>query len=443
MLRRLLFTMLFCAAAEAQSLEEAMVLAYDDNPRLLAARVELREVDETSAQVRSLSRPRLSASGDVSYAFSNDGDGWDSRTPGSFSVELRQPLFSAGLDAATSRARDTVMARRAGLTATEQRILLEVVSAYMDAVLARRVLALAANNEERLQRQLDATENRFRVGAVSRTDVSQARAGLAGAQASREQAAGTLIVADAVFEELIGVEPGELAAPAPVDELPADIQAALDLADANNPTILAALHAEAVARSGIEVERADLLPSAALRASLGRSYPDDGRSSGRTSADVAVTLTVPLYQGGLEASQLRQARETAARLRLEVEQARRGVRAALIDAWQQRLTTRARIAALEERVTANEVALEGTERELRLGGRTVLDVLDAEQDLFRSQVDLAQAQSDEVVASYRLKSVLGLLTASGLGLPVSPYDVESHYDEVRGNTGLDALFGAD
>ena len=446
MLRRLLpavlaGSLLIPAPVMAQSLEDAMIMSYLNNPTLLAARAELRSVDEQISQALSGYRPTFSSSGSYGYERSETSiTPWESSHPSSIGISLSQPLYQGGgTQAAVSQADNVILAQRANLTATEQQVLLDTVTAYMEVVLARQVLDLAINNEARLARQLEATEDRFRVGEVTRTDVSQARASLANAQASRVSAEGDLIAANARFEEVIGVQPAELSEPGPLIALPAEIDTALDISQSENPTIRASLASEAAARDGIDVQFADLLPDIVLTASYTANRDVSAGITRQNVAEILVTATVPLYQAGFEESQVRQAKQTAAQRRLEVDEARRAVQSNLVGAWQAYATAQAQTVAFREEVTANEVALEGTEREAQVGERTVLDVLDAEQALFQSQINLANAQRDAVVASYALQAAIGQLTAEDLLLPVDYYDVELHYRDARDDWGFGGL----
>ena len=430
------------APAAAQSLEEAMVLAYTNNPTLLAARAELRAVDEQIAQALGGYRPTISANGDYGIERSDSSvTNWQTLRPATAGIELNQPVYrGGGTEAAVSQADNVIEAQRANLLATEQQVLLDTVTTYMNVVLTRRLVDLAVNNEERLARQLQATEDRFRVGEVTRTDVSQAKASYANAQAARISAEGDLITAQAAFEEVIGVVPTTLSAPGPLVGLPNDIGVAAEVAQAENPTILAALASEAAAQDSVDVRFASLLPTISLRASYRQAYDPSINISRQDDAQLLATLTIPIYQAGQAESLVREAKQTASQRRIEVDEARRAIQSSLVQSWQALATAQAQIVAFQEEVTANQVALDGTQREADVGERTVLDVLDAEQTLFQSQINLAVAERDTVVASYALKNTLGQLTAQELALPVEYYDVTLHYRDVRDDWGFGGLF---
>jgi TolC family type I secretion outer membrane protein len=317
------------------------------------------------------------------------------------------------------------------LIATEQDVLLSGVSVYINVILAEAVLELSRNNEERLQRQLQATEDRFRVGEVTRTDVSQAKASLASAVADRLAAEGSLASARADYQEIIGSPPGALSNPGPLSGLPASPEHALEIAEREHPSILGAQYSELAAVDNVDVEFADVLPDVSLVGSVFRFYDVATGIDPQDVAEISAQVTVPLYEAGLDSADIRQAKQVVSQRRREVDEARRLVLADVITAWESLTTSRAQITAFEEQVAANEIALEGTQREADVGERTVLDILDAEQALFESQISLVTAQRDEVVASYGLQSAIGRLTAVNLELPVEIYNVQLYYDEAR------------
>ncbi len=425
--------MVGAASAKAQSLEEALVQSYLSNPTLMGARAQLRSVDENIAQALGGYRPTVSATGDLTQEWTETNvTSWDSSNPNSLNLTITQPLYTGGETEANTRvAENQIYAQRQFLLSTEQSVLLDVVTVYMDVVLARAVLELNRNNESRLERQLQATQDQFRVGEVTRTDVSQAQASLATAVADRLGAEGSLASAAANYEEIIGSPPAELSSPGPLVGIPSTSEQASGIAESEHPDILQAQFAELAAIDGVDVEAADLLPDVDLVGSYTRSYDVSTAIDRQDVATIMAEVTVPLYQAGVVASEIRQAKQDVYQLREEAFEARREVLADVITAWEDLITARAQISAFQESVSANEIALEGTQREAEVGERTVLDILDAEQALFESQVDLVTAQRDEVVASYTVQSAIGRLTAERLQLPVEIYDVEAYYREAR------------
>ena len=421
-------------AVNAQTLEMALAAAYSSNPTLLSQRATVRAADEGVPQALSNWRPTLELKGDYgasevkNYAFS----GTSSRDPRSLSLSLRQPLYRGGrTQAATRLAENTVRAERARLDAVEQSVLLQAATAYMNVVRDQAVIRLNIKNEQVLQRQLEATRDRFEVGEVTRTDVAQAEARWAGATADRIQAAGDLEASRAGYQNVMGEVPGELNRPAPPTDLPASGEEAVQIAAKGNPGVISAQFDGKAFRDNVSQIYGELLPTLDLTGNASKAYDTTGENSRIGTYSASVTLTVPLYQSGSVYSRLRQARQQAAAQRLGVARERRDAIEEATRAWESLQTARARIKSFQTQYRASVVALEGVEREASVGSRTVLDILDAEQEKLDAEVSLVRVQRDEMVAIFELKSALGQLTARQMNLPVDLYDPTGHYQEVR------------
>jgi outer membrane protein len=332
----------------------------------------------------------------------------------------------------TRRAENQVQAQRQSLLGVEQDILLAAASAFMNVVREQAVLDLNISNEQVLRRQLEAAQDRFRVGEITRTDVSQAEARLAGATADRVLAEGTLEASRAEYLSIVGEAPGRLALPPTVGGLPEARPIAIERARTQHPDVLAAQYNEAAGLDEINRTYGELWPSVSVTGSVDRGYQSMANDVTTTSGSVRATVTVPLYQKGNVFSRVRAARQTAAQLRSVVDSAKRTVARSATSSWETLVAVRARIESLKAQIQAAEIALEGVQREAEVGSRTVLDVLDAEQELLDARVNLVRAERDEVVNSFALKEALGELTARNLGLPVEIYDPVLHYEEVRG-----------
>ena len=309
--------------------------------------------------------------------------------------------------------------------------MLDAATAYMNVVRDQAVLELKVNNEQVLRRQLQATQDRFQVGEVTLTDVHQAEARVSGATATRIQAEGALEVSRAQYRNIVGEFPGSLKAPPVPSDIPVDSDGAVKQALENNPDVRAAVYDERAAVSGVTEVRGELLPTVSLSGSASKSYDSAGENTRLTDYQASVSVSVPLYQSGSVYSRLRSARQTVVQNRHGLEVARRSTVETTTQEWETLVTARAAIEAYKTQVSANEIALDGVRREAAVGSRTVLDVLDAEQELLDSRVNLVGAQRDLIVAIYGLKSALGSLTARALSLPVEYYDPEIHYREVR------------
>ena len=432
------YAQVLCASpVDAQILEDALTAAYLNNPTLLGQRAKVRATDEQVPQALSNWRPTIDVTStiDRSDTFGsnrNFGSKNQIRTPRGVALNITQPVFR-GLRtlAATRQAENTVKAARARLLATEQDVLLDAATAYMDVVRDQAVLDLNVGNENVLRRQLEAARDRFEVGEVTRTDVSQAEARLAGATAERIRAEGDLVASRAVYRNVVGEAPRTLTAPAPLGGLPADRETALGLARDDHPDVVSALFDERAARDRVKGVGGELLPTFSLNAKVRRDFETVAHKSKFEEESIGAILTMPLYQSGAVYSRLREAKQTVGQERLEVTQARRDVVQGVTQAWEGLQTARARIVSFTAQVRANGIALEGVKREAEVGARTVLDILDAEQELLGANVDLVGAQRDKVVAAFELKAAVGQLTARQLNLPVDFYDPERHYREVR------------
>ena len=419
--------------AKAQTLEEALAIAYETSPDIAAAFEDLSSLNELVPQALANARPTVIATGRVGAEYlDTDPGGSDTINPASVGVTISQPIYTFGrTDAALSQAEFLIEAGRASLLDIEQNTLLAAATAYVDVVEAQAVLELQIANEERLQRQLQATRDRFEVGEVTRTDVSQAESALAGATAARIEAIGSLRTARAVYERVIGVAPSSLEAPPPVGGLPATLQEAVLLAETDSPAVIAAEFNERSAQAAVDAAFAELLPEIAVTGELRHDEEPSGAIDSLDTASVIAEIRVPLYQAGLVSSQAREARYEAARLRVEVEDARRIVVEDAVSAWEALAAARASLESRRAQVVAAQVALDGITQEAQVGARTVLDVLDSEQDLLDAQVDLVESQRDEVVASYSVLAAVGQLTAASLGLSVDFYDIDQAYDATR------------
>ncbi len=427
----------FASASEvtAMSLTEALAATYNNNPTLLAQRARLRESDEGVPQALSGWRPTVQFTGSSGVA-RNEVTGTNQRTltPRTLDLNVTQPIYSGGRTAAaTSQAENTVRATRAQTLVTEQQVLLSAVTAYLDVVQNQAVLELSINNEQVLRRQLEATQDRFRVGEVTRTDVSQAEATLATATATRVQSEGTLENVRANFERFVGEPPGLLEPPTERPILPTSRAEAATLAGNNNPNVISAQFNEAAARDAVRVVRGQLLPQVSIVGDLNKSQETQEQLQNRTanSASIIARMTVPLYEGGQIYSQTRQANETVGERRSQIDDTRRQIVQTAQSDWETLQANRAQVKSLVASVKANEVAYEGVQQEALVGARTVLDVLTAEQTLFTSRVGLVQAQHNEAVAEFSVAADIGRLTALDLNLPVKIYDFDKHYRAVR------------
>jgi TolC family type I secretion outer membrane protein len=431
------------APAWSMTIDEALALAYNNNPTLQSQRASLRATDELVPQALSNYRPTLTGTASYGRQWSNSvnnpvgGSGTNTGNPGSAGVTLQQPLFRGGRTLAqTQQAENTVLAARAQLLSAEQTVLFNAATAYLNVLRDQAVLDLNVNNEQVLRRQLQAVRDRFNVGEVTRTDVSQAEASLSTATASRVAAEGTLAASRANFVNVIGVMPENLTFPAKPLELPKSVQEATAAAGERNPNVIAALYIERAARYGVDLVTGELLPTVSLNGTLQRNFDQLSsstlnRDNATNSASVTAQLSMPLYEAGSITSRVRAAKQTVAQNRQDILTQKRSAIENATRAYNNLLSTRAQIVSFQAAVRANGIALDGVRQENQAGLRTVLDVLDAEQALLSSRVNLVSAQRDATLAQYDVRQAVGLLTAVDLKLPVEQYNVENYYNRVR------------
>ena len=317
------------------------------------------------------------------------------------------------------------------LRSTESSVLLEAVTAYLDVVRDQAILTLRENNVTVLTRDLKATQDRFAVGEVTRTDVAQAQARRAGAVAALDLARANLKTSRASFERVIGHPPSRLVEPRSSALVPKSLGESTEIAARESPGVVAALYQEQLARFNIEIIRGELLPTVQLEANYGRRFDPSELIDATETTTVTGRVNVPFYTGGEVQARVRQAKQTHVQRLQEIEQARTEVQAQVVTAWSQLQAAVAAVESDQASVAANRIALAGVREEERVGQRTLLDVLNAEQELLNSEVTLATDRRNVVVASYTVVSTIGRLNAQELGVAALVYDPEQHYQEVR------------
>jgi len=351
----------------------------------------------------------------------------------SATLQASQPIYTGGKTQANiNRAKNQVMAERATLIAQEQTSFNAAVNAYVGVIQATQQLDLNRNNEIVLGKQLQATNDRFRVGEITRTDVAQAEAALAGARAQRETSEGQLETARGVFQQIIGVlPPPDLVPPQPL-ALPMKTETeAIAMAATNNPTVIAAQFNDAAAKDAVDVAFAQLMPQLSLQGQMFQQNNTNAWSTQSNGYQIVAQLQVPLYQGGAEYSAVRQARQQQQQTERQLDDARRTAVQNAVQFWETLTAARAAAASTRAQIRANEIALEGVEREAIVGSRTTLDVLNAQQQLLNSRTSLVQNLAQLVNASYAVAGAVGRLTARDMHLPVPLYDETAYYQEVR------------
>jgi outer membrane protein len=440
------------SAAHAESLETALAEAYRNNPSLNAQRAAVRVTDENVPQALSGYRPRVTVTGTAGEQslssttkvvgssvapgapaayFTQSG----SNGPLNYGATISQTLYN-GFQTAnkTRQAESQVLAARATLATTAQTVLLNAATAYMNLLRDTAILDLQRRNVEVLQEQLRQTRDRFNVGEVTRTDVAQSESRLASGRSQVLVAEASVTASQATYRQVIGVNPGKLTPGAPVDRFsPRNLAGAVGLGTTSHPTVETAQYNIDAAQLAVKVAEGALLPTVAVQGNYQKNYMAVGSLNTIESYNASVlgTLTVPIYQGGAEYSLIRQAKEQLAQRRLDFDTARDQVRQTIVQSWGQLESAKGNINATQAQVQASEIALNGVREEARVGQRTTLDVLNAQQELVNARVSLVSAQRDRVVASYSLLASVGRLAPDVIGLRVPSYSPIVHYEQVR------------
>ncbi|MDC0032996.1 TolC family outer membrane protein [Alphaproteobacteria bacterium] len=422
--------------AQAETLTEALAKAYQNNPTLLAARARLRVIDEGVPEALSGWRPTVSLSYNIGKTHrdssGSSSSGSQNSTPRTGSITLDQNIYRGGrTHSETKRAEQNVLAQRARMVTTEQQVMFDAGTAYVDVQRDEAVIRLNQNNERVLQRQLEATRDRFQVGEVTRTDVAQAESRLARATADRIQSEGDLAQSRAAYRDVIGDFPGTLKPAKSLNNLPANQDDIIELVRINSPEIIAARYDERSAAAGVKVATGELYPTVDLEGQLRRQNDTTSNDSRSDQESITAVFRVPLYQAGGVSARIRAAKHTHSQRRKELDAAIRNAIASGIRAWEGYQTSVAQIKAFGSEVRAATIALEGVKQEAQVGSRTVLDVLDAEQELLTARVSLVGAERDEVVASFNVRRQIGTLQASQLHLGVPTYDATAYYKKIK------------
>lgn len=415
------------------SFSAALAEAYKNNPQLEAARAQLRAVDESYAQAMSGYRPRVTGDASLAYAHESGNTGDNDADPKALSVGVSQPLYRGGTTQANVKSSENrIKAQRALLTTTEQSVLLDAVTAYMDVLRDQEIVQLNANNEKVLGSRLDAAKQRFELGDITKTDVSQADSRRAAATAARVRAEGDYHASRAIFERVIGLSPDGLQKPSGEVMLPTTLDLALADASKNNPDIIFTNYNAEAAIASTDAIRGERLPQVDLTGSVGRTYDPIQRLDSRLDdTSIGLRATMPIYSSGSTEARIRAARQVEQQRRYDIRDAERSVEQQVIDAWTSLESSKAEMEARAAQIQASELALSGVKVEADYGSRTTLDLLDAEQEYLDAQVAYVVAERDKIVAAYRLMAAMGELNAKTLQLNVPIYDPTAHFQKVK------------
>lgn len=441
---------LMAGEARAETIMSALARAYDGNPDLNQQRANVRVRDEDSPKALSGMRPKASISASAGPQFStikipagraqytnNRSFSYDKYTgyPRGATLNLSQNLYDGGrTENSVRQAESGVFAARATMRLTEQATLQNGATAYMNVLRDTAILSLRKNNVKVLEEQLRQTRDRFDVGDVTRTDVSQAEASLAQGRSDYYAGQAQLKNSVANYRQQIGVEPSHLQAAQSVERLiPTSVDQAILIALVEHPGVVAALHQVDSAALAVKVAEAALLPTLSVAAQVSQQYDSFLGEPYTRQFTAAATgqLNIPIYQGGTEYATVRQAKEQLGQSRLNADVQRDSVRASVVSSYGLLDTAKAQIISNQAAVKAAEIALAGVREEAKVGQRTTLDVLNSQQALLNARVNLVIAQRDRVVASYAALGSIGRLSAQEIGLDVAVYDPSVHFEQVK------------
>ena len=424
--------------ASAESIRDAMASAYQSNPRLDAERARLRATDEEVSRAESGYRPTVSGSADIGHQDSKSrpvSATSGETNPWGYSISVRQSVFNGFRttnDVAEANA--GVKAGRENLRQVETIVLLEAATAYMDVIRDLEIVRIRDNNIAVLSADLEAAKTRRAVREVTKTDVAQAQARRARAVSAADLARANLKTSRAKYERVIGHAPAGLGMPSlRLKNLPHSIEEAWRLAEEQNPNVNSALFREEAARFAVDKVRGELLPEVNLEASFAHREDPNSAFDNQESASISGRVSIPLYDGGEVRARVRQAKHTHVSRIQEIEQARSETQANVTAAWSRLMAANAQVKSDRVQVEANSLALEGVREEEKVGQRTLLDVLNAEQEYLNAQIELIATRHEQVVASYELLAQVGLLSAADLELGTPVYDPTIHYQEARSN----------
>ena len=425
------------APAFAETISGALAKAYSNNSSLNSSRAGVRVTDEGVAIAKSGYRPIIRGTSQVGVARNWNNVLGTSITSGSFGIELSQTIFDGFQTKNNVKAAEAqVRAANEGLRNTEQNTLFDAAAAYMDVIRDRQIANLRAGNLEFLSEQVRAANSRFEVGEGTRTDVAQAEAGRQGAVAQLSGARAQVLASTAQYRQVIGEEPGQLAPAAPLTKLiPASLEQSFAIALRDHPAIKASEHIIDAQGFGVKVAEGALLPGVSLGAGLSHSFrnsdPAGIQDGSSNSANIGLSLNVPIYQGGRASATVRRSKESLGQARRDADVNRDRVRQAVAGAWAQYVASQEAVQANRELLNAARLALAGVVEERNVGQRTTLDVLNAQSQVTDAQISLISAERDVVVASYAILSAIGRLTARQLALNVELHDPKEHFDAVK------------
>jgi outer membrane protein len=432
-------------SARAETMSGALVRAYGSNPDLNQQRAGVRASDETLPQATAAYRPTISGTGQFGLSSLHQHEPGlltggvassidATADAGLAELTVTQTVFNGNRNYnGVRQAESNIFNARANLRNTEENTLLNGATYYMNVLRDTAILDLDKNNIVVLEEQLRQTRDRFNVGEVTRTDVAQAESSLASSRSTYFTAQSNLAQSIASYRLVIGVQPVRLQPARTIESLlPHTLQEAIAVGLNEHPVIIAALHAADAAALQVKINEGQLYPTVTVNGSVQKNWNYEGIAGYRVLEGMVYgQVSVPIYTGGAVDAQVRQSKELYSQARIQVDVQRESVRANIVTSWGLLQASKAAISSNEAAVKAAEIALEGVREEARVGQRTTLDVLNAQQTLLNARVTLVSAQRDRVVASYVVMAAIGRLTAANLHIDVATYDPTVHFDQVK------------
>jgi outer membrane protein len=423
-------------SARAETIFGAMAKAYANNPDLNAARASLRAIDENVSIAKAGMRPHVAATATHSMVDVNGRPGnlakYDYNND-SLGLTVTQQIFDGFQTSNRVKAAESgVYEGQETLRSREMSILYSAVQAYANIARDQQLVSIRKQNLTFLNEQLNAANARLKVGEGTSTDVSLAQAELAASQASLVAAIAQLKQSETVYLQIVGEAPAGIKQPAAVTKgLPGDVNKAVEIGWAQHPSVLAAQHSVDAAGYNVKTAEGALLPGVVLQGSVSRNINDFSSSDTATTSSVTAKITIPLYQGGAEFGQIRQAKEKLGEQRIMVDSARLNVQVTITSAYAQMEAAKATIAANKQQLQAANLGLKGIIEERNVGQATTLDVLNAQQNVLNARESIAQSERNLVVASYSVLAAMGRLTVTDQNLDVAEYQPDDHYEAVK------------
>ena len=425
----------------AQSLNVALANAYSNHPLLFSERIGERVLTEDVAEALAGWKPEVYIDGALGKNLvttkTSTGSDTDNNLPMSVGIVVSKKIYDGGKTNQNIKIADTKLhANNSRLVTIENQVLLAAVKAYFNLLKEQDLLDVAIKNKNVIERQLEATKDRFEVGDLTITDVSQAEARLSDANANLVRAEADLNSAKAIFFSDIGLEPEDILYPEEMPIVPQNLQSLIDDVKKSNPKVINARKMKLVAEEELKLALKEMSLSVDLKASANQSWDPNTFFEEQRYFDVSANLKLPLYKGGKDKAVIRKSREKLNKSNADIDDILREEAEKAMLIWNNIESLNSQILAFKSSIRANEIALDGVVQEENVGARTVIDVLDAENELFMARANLIKANVNRYIATYELLEVIGVMTARDLNLPVSSfYNSDDYYDNMRDMLG--------